>query len=106
LWCSTKAGLANVSAFISDVSDDAALVFGLIENIQRKELNAIEEAKSIERLVNKFTLTHEQVAQAIFLLKVNILPLRKYTVLIQKVVRNRIKSHGYASWSIKTKNCY
>ena len=59
------AGLERVPAVIREVPDEAALGIGLIENIQREDLNAIEEAKGLKRLIDEFKLTHEQVAGAI-----------------------------------------
>jgi ParB family transcriptional regulator, chromosome partitioning protein len=60
-----KAGLATVPVVVRPVPDEAALGIGLIENIQREDLNAIEEAQGIRRLIDEFNLTHEQVADAI-----------------------------------------
>jgi ParB family chromosome partitioning protein len=59
------AGLANVPAVIKEVSDQAALAIGLIENIQRQDLNALEEANALARLIEEFSLTHDQVAKAV-----------------------------------------
>ncbi|MBL8511912.1 MAG: ParB/RepB/Spo0J family partition protein [Betaproteobacteria bacterium] len=59
------AGLATVPTLVRDIADDAALGIGLIENIQREDLNAMEEAAGIQRLINEFKLTHEEAAQAV-----------------------------------------
>ncbi|MBL8515857.1 MAG: ParB/RepB/Spo0J family partition protein [Betaproteobacteria bacterium] len=59
------AGLADVPVVIREVPDEAALGIGLIENIQREDLNAMEEAAGIQRLVEEFKLTHEDAAKAI-----------------------------------------
>ncbi len=59
------AGLSNVPVLIWDVPDQQALAVALIENIQREDLNALEEATGIERLINEFSLTHQAVADAI-----------------------------------------
>lgn len=59
------AGLAHVPVLIRDVPDQQALAVALIENIQREDLNALEEAVGIERLINEFALTHQAVADAI-----------------------------------------
>jgi len=59
------AGLATIPAVVREVTDDAALGIGLIENIQREDLNAIEEARGVKRLVDEFKLTHEDAARAI-----------------------------------------
>jgi len=59
------AGLADVPVLVKDVPDEAAAAMALIENIQREDLNPLEEAQGIQRLVNEFQLTHEQAAQAV-----------------------------------------
>src|SRR5260221_13691541 len=56
------AGLQHVPALVRDVPDEAALGIGLIENIQREDLNPLEEANGLKRLIDEFKLTHEQVA--------------------------------------------
>ena len=58
------AGLTDVPVALRDVPDEAALAIALIENIQREDLNALEEAQGIKRLVDEFGMTHEQAAQA------------------------------------------
>lgn len=60
-----KAGLQEVPAVIKTVADEAALAMALIENIQRQELDPIEEAQGIKRLINEFGLTHETAADAV-----------------------------------------
>jgi ParB family transcriptional regulator, chromosome partitioning protein len=59
------AGLERVPALVRDVSDDAALGIGLIENIQREDLNPIEESAGLKRLIDEFRLTHEEAAKAV-----------------------------------------
>lgn len=59
------AGLDDVPVLVKDVPDEAAAAMALIENIQREDLNPLEEAQGIARLVNEFHLTHEQAAQAV-----------------------------------------
>ena len=59
------AGLAQVPAVIREVPDDAALVMALIENIQREDLNPMEEAAGVQRLIEEFKMTHEQAADAV-----------------------------------------
>ena len=59
------AGLDKVPAVVRDVTDEAALGIGLIENIQREDLNPLEEAQGLKRLIEEFRLTHEEVAGAI-----------------------------------------
>lgn len=59
------ARLDKVPAIIREISDQTAIAFGLIENIQRRDLNALEEAQALQRLLQEFHLTHEAVAQAV-----------------------------------------
>jgi ParB family chromosome partitioning protein len=59
------AGLDNVPVLVRPVPDEAAAVMALIENIQREDLNPLEEAQGLQRLVSEFALTHEQAAQAV-----------------------------------------
>ena len=59
------AGLDHVPALVRDVPDEAALAMGLIENIQRENLNAMEEAAGLQRLVQEFKMTHQQAADAV-----------------------------------------
>lgn len=59
------AGLATVPAVIREVSDQSAMAVALIENIQREDLNAIEEATGLQRLLDDFGLTHQQVAEVV-----------------------------------------
>jgi ParB family chromosome partitioning protein len=57
-----RAGLARVPVVIREVSDEAALEITLVENIQREDLNPVEEARAFERFMNEFHLTQEEVA--------------------------------------------
>jgi len=59
------AGLDEVPVLVKAVPDEAAAVMALIENIQREDLNPLEEAQGLQRLVAEFQLTHEQAAQAV-----------------------------------------
>jgi ParB family chromosome partitioning protein len=59
------AGLAEIPAIIRPIPDDAAIVVALIENIQRENLNPLEEARALDRLINEFQLTHQQAADAV-----------------------------------------
>jgi len=62
---SRLAGLGEVPVLVRDVPDEAAAAMALIENIQREDLNPLEEAQGLQRLVKEFGLTHEQAAQAV-----------------------------------------
>lgn len=59
------AGLTEVPVVIRDIPDEAAVAIALIENIQREDLNPIEEACALERLLQEFDMTHQQVAEAV-----------------------------------------
>lgn len=62
---SQQAGLNEIPVVIRDVPDQAAMAMGLIENIQRDDLNPLEEATALQRLLKEFELTHQQIAQAV-----------------------------------------
>ena len=65
-WRAAKlAGLGNIPAIVKKVSDESALAMSLIENIQRENLNPLEEAYAIQRLIDEFELTHEGVARSL-----------------------------------------
>jgi ParB family chromosome partitioning protein len=59
------AGLDDVPVLVRDVPDEAAAVMSLVENIQREDLNPLEEAQGLQRLIEEFRLTHDQAAQAV-----------------------------------------
>jgi len=62
---SKLAGLDSVPVLVRDVPDESAAAMALIENMQREDLNPLEEAQGLQRLVKEFGLTHEQAAQAV-----------------------------------------
>lgn len=65
-WRAAKlAGLTTVPVLIRNIPDDAALAMSLIENIQREDLNPLEEAAGIQRLIDEFQMTHQQAADAV-----------------------------------------
>ena len=65
-WRAAKiAGLAEVPVLVRDVPDSAALAMALVENIQREDLNPLEEASGVQRLIDEFKLTHQEAAEAI-----------------------------------------
>ena len=59
------AGMDDVPVLVRDVPDEAAAVMALVENIQREDLNPLEEAQGLQRLIDEFRLTHDQAAQAV-----------------------------------------
>lgn len=62
---SQLAGLTEVPVLIRDIPDEAALAMALIENIQRENLNPLEEAQGIKRLIDEFSMTHQLAAEAV-----------------------------------------
>ena len=93
------AGLAQVPAVVRDVPDEAALGIGLIENIQREDLNPLEEANGLKRLIDEFHLTHEQVATAIGRSRVgvtNLLRLLELALPVQEMVQDGAIDMGHA----------
>lgn len=62
---SQLAGLTEVPVIVRDIPDEAALAMSLIENIQRENLNPLEEATGIKRLIDEFGMTHQQAAEAV-----------------------------------------
>ena len=59
------AGLKEIPALVREIADKNAAIMGLIENMQREDLNPLEEAHGVKRLIDEFSYTHEQAAQAI-----------------------------------------
>lgn len=93
------AGLAEIPALVREVPDEAALAMALIENIQREDLNPIEEATGLQRLVDEFKMTHEQVANAIGRSRSatsNLLRLLRLAKPVQDMLLNRVLDMGHA----------
>jgi ParB family chromosome partitioning protein len=93
------AGLTEIPALVREVPDEAALAMALIENIQREDLNPIEEASGLQRLVDEFGMTHEQVAEAIGRSRsatTNLLRLLKLAAPVQEMLMNRALDMGHA----------
>jgi ParB family chromosome partitioning protein len=80
-----RAGLADVPVLIKAVADQAALALSLIENIQRENLNALEEAQGLARLVAEFGLTHDAAAKAVGRSRSAVTNLMRLTQLAQPV---------------------
>jgi len=59
------AGLAEIPAVVKEIPDEAAIAMALIENIQREDLNPLEEARALDRLIREFDLTHAEAAEAV-----------------------------------------
>ncbi len=79
------AGLERIPALVREVSDEAATAMALIENIQREDLNPIEEAVALQRLQQDFQLTQQQVADAVGKSRVTIANLLRLTALPEEV---------------------
>lgn len=94
-----KAGLNKVPCLIKKVDDREAIAMALIENIQREDLNAIEEAQALERLQQEFSLTHQQVADVIGKSRTsvtNILRLNQLEDEVKELVAQKQLEMGHA----------
>ena len=92
-WRATQlAGLDVIPAVIRDVSDQAAIAMALIENIQREDLNPIEEAASLQRLQREFDLTQQEVATAVGKSRSTVANLLRLMTLQEDV--RRLVEHG------------
>jgi ParB family chromosome partitioning protein len=92
-WRATQlAGLDKIPAVIREVPDDAAIAMALIENIQRENLNPIEEAMALKRLQDEFELTHAEVAQAVGKSRVTVTNLLRLIALTEDV--KTLLEHG------------
>ncbi len=65
LLAAKKAGLIEVPAIVLELSDQEAVVFSLVENLQREDLNPLDEAESYSQLINQFHFTHQRIAELI-----------------------------------------
>ncbi|ASA55781.1 ParB/RepB/Spo0J family partition protein [Vibrio gazogenes] len=93
------AGLKQVPCLVKHVEDRAAIAMALIENIQREDLNAIEEAQALERLQDEFKLTHQQVADAIGKSRTtvtNLLRLNQLDEVVKSLVAEKKIEMGHA----------
>ena len=94
-----QAGLKQVPCLVKKVEDKAAIAMALIENIQREDLNVIEEAQALERLQNEFELTHQQVAEVIGKSRAtvsNLLRLNQLENEVKGLVSNKQLEMGHA----------
>ena len=93
------AGLEEVPALVREVPDEAALAMSLIENIQRENLNPMEEAAGLQRLIDEFKMTHEQAADAVGRSRSatsNLLRLLKLPKPVQAMVMEGVLEMGHA----------
>lgn len=96
---SQLAGLKEVPVIIRVIADEVALAMALIENIQRENLNPIEEANGIQRLINEFNMTHESAAQAVGRSRsavTNLLRLQNLHVVVQEMLAQAKLDMGHA----------
>lgn len=89
---SQQAGLDKIPAMVREVPDEAAIAMALIENIQREDLNPIEEAVALQRLQQEFELTQQQVADAVGKSRVTITNLLRLIALPDEI--KTLLSHG------------
>ncbi|MDO9366398.1 MAG: ParB/RepB/Spo0J family partition protein [Methylotenera sp.] len=93
------AGLNEVPVLVREIADEAALAMALIENIQRENLNPLEEAQGIKRLIDEFAMTHEKAAVAVGRSRVavsNLLRLLTLTASVQDMLMNAKLDMGHA----------
>lgn len=96
---SQKAGLTEVPVLVREIADEAALAMALIENIQREDLNPLEEAMGIKRLIDEFDMTHEKAAGAVGRSRVavsNLLRLLTLTPMVQDMLLDNQIDMGHA----------
>lgn len=85
-WRASKmAGLNEVPVLVREIADEAALAMALIENIQRENLNPLEEAQGIKRLIEEFSMTHEKAADAVGRSRVSVSNLLRLLTLCEPV---------------------
>ncbi len=89
---SQQAGLDRIPAMVREVPDEAAIAMALIENIQREDLNPIEEAVALQRLQQEFQLTQQQVAEAVGKSRVTITNLLRLIGLPEEI--KTLLAHG------------
>ena len=93
------AGLGDIPAVVREVDDKSAMAMGLIENIQRDDLNPLEEAQALHRLLEEFDLTHQQIAQAVGKSRTTVTNLMRLLELnpdVKKLVDKRELEMGHA----------
>ncbi|MGC4027280.1 MAG: ParB/RepB/Spo0J family partition protein [Steroidobacteraceae bacterium] len=93
------AGLATIPAVVRRVPDEAAIAMALIENIQRENLNPLEEARALERLIAEFGVTHQQAADAVGRSRAavsNLLRLLELAPEVADLVEKRMLEMGHA----------
>ena len=93
------AGLAEVPAVVREIPDEAAIAMALIENIQRENLNPLEEARALDRLIREFDLTHAEAAEAVGRSRAavsNLLRLQDLSDKVKPMLESRELEMGHA----------
>jgi ParB family transcriptional regulator, chromosome partitioning protein len=93
------AGLDSVPVLVREIADESALAMALIENIQREDLNPLEEAQGIKRLIDEFAMTHEKAADAVGRSRTavsNLLRLLTLTHAVQELLMQNKLDMGHA----------
>ena len=93
------AGLDEIPAIVRDVPDEAAIAMALIENIQRENLNPLEESRALDRLIREFDLTHAEAAEAVGRSRAsvsNLLRLQELSDPVQSMLESRELEMGHA----------
>jgi len=93
------AGLETIPAVVKDIPDEAAIAMALIENIQRENLNPLEEARALDRLIREFDLTHAEAAQAVGRSRAavsNLLRLQELSDKVKPMLETRQLEMGHA----------
>ena len=93
------AGLNDVPVLVREVADEAALAMSLIENIQRENLNPLEEAAGIQRLIDEFSMTHQTAADAVGRSRsavTNLLRLLNLAAPVQEMLMQNLLNMGHA----------
>jgi ParB family chromosome partitioning protein len=94
-----RAGLHEVPVILRPVSDEEALVVAMIENLQRRDLDPIEEAEGYQRLIEEFSLTHEALAEAVGKSRshiTNMLRLLKLPASVREAIKSGALTFGHA----------
>jgi len=94
-----KAGLRDIPTVIREIPDEAAVAMSLIENIQREDLNPLEEAQALQRLIDEFDMTHDAAADAVGRSRAmvsNLLRLIKLHAGVKKLLMARALEMGHA----------
>lgn len=101
------AGLEEVPVLVREIADESALAMALIENIQRENLNPLEEAQGIKRLIDEFNMTHEKAAEAVGRSRVavsNLLRLLTLSAPVQDMLMHNKLDMGHARALIGLEN--